>query len=520
MTASKNNKAPTPTTRVAIYTRQSVANDLEFGSIEAQRETVEAYVISQRSKGWVALPERYDDSGFSGGNIERPAFQRMMADLDAGKIDVIAAYKTDRVSRSLNDFTRFMETLERRDIGFVSTTQSFDTRTSMGRLTLNILASFSQFERETIAERTRDKVLATRKKGMWTGGRPVLGYDVCNKVLVVNESEAATVRTIYEVYLDNGGLIGTLAELQHQVIANKTWTNQAGHTVHGRPFNKATLHGLLTNPLYIGKVRCADDLVEGQHEAIVGTQLFNEVQAALRSNRRTAPPKPSKWGAILTGLLRCGVCGATMGHVATRKGQRSYRYYACQTQQKCGAAACQGSRAPADELDEVVTNRIRSIGSDPAVLQATLKAATNAGPDRQPELKAEVARLSQQHKQLADQRRNLLDALQHGSTGANAIAERLGEVDTQIATVAARQDEATTMLAAIDRGCIDEDAIRTTLEQFEPLWDTLTPRERQRVLRLLIAEVRYDSQAGELEIDFRDNGIGELVREVTNRKSA
>ena len=520
MTTRRSNKAPTPTTRVAIYTRQSVANDLEFGSIEAQRETVEAYVISQRSKGWVALPERYDDSGFSGGNIERPAFQRMMADLDDGKIDVIAAYKTDRVSRSLNDFTRFMETLERRGVGFVSTTQSFDTRTSMGRLTLNILASFSQFERETIAERTRDKVLATRKKGMWTGGRPVLGYDVCNKVLVVNESEATTVRTIYEAYLDNGGLIGTLAELKHQAIANKTWTNLAGNTVHGRPFNKATLHGLLTNPLYIGKVRCADDLVEGQHNAIVDAQLFDEVQAALGSNRRTAPTKPSKWGAILTGLLRCGVCGAAMGHVATRKGTRSYRYYACQTLQKGGAAACQGSRAPVAELDEVVTNRIRSIGSDPSVLQATLKAANNTEAGRQPELKAEVARLSQQHKQLADQRRNLLDALQHGSTGANAIAKRLGEVDTQIATVAARQDEATTMLAEIGRGCLDENAIRTTLEQFEPLWDALTPRERQRVLRLLITEVRYDGQNGELEIDFRDNGIGELIREVTNRKSA
>jgi hypothetical protein len=208
-----------------------------------------------------------------------------------------------------------------------------------------------------------------------------------------------------------------------------------------------------------------------------------------------------------------------MGHVATRKGTRSYRYYACQTQQKGGAAACQGSRAPAAELDEVICKRIRAIGSDPSVLQATLKTATDARTGKQPELKAEIARLSQQHKQLADQRRNLLDALQHG-TGATAIAERLGEVETQIATVAAHQDEATLTLAAIDRSTLDEDAIRTTLEQFDALWDTLTPRERQRILRLLIDEVRYDSQAGELEIDFRDNGIGEFIREVTNRKSA
>jgi len=219
-------------------------------------------------------------------------------------------------------------------------------------------------------------------------------------------------------------------------------------------------------------------------------------------------------------LLRCGVCGAAMGNVATRKGKRSYRYYACQMQQKGGAAACQGSRAPAAELDEVITSRIRSIGSDPTVLQATLKAATNDGTSRPPELKNEIARLSQQHKLLADQRRNLLDALQHGSKSASAISERIGEVDMQIATVVARQEEAARLLAALDRGIIDEHAIRTTLEQFDSLWDAMTPRERQRVLQLLIAEVRYDGRAGELEIDFRDNGIGELVRDITNRKSA
>ena len=177
MTKSKSPVAA-PSIRVAIYTRQSVATDLEFGSIDAQREAVEAYVISQRGERWVALPDRYDDHGCSGGNTDRPAFQRLVTDVEAGKVDVIAAYKIDRVSRSLADFTQFMGMLERRGVGFVSTTQSFDTRTSMGRLTLNILASFSQFEREVISERTRDKILATRKKGMWTGGPPPFGYDV------------------------------------------------------------------------------------------------------------------------------------------------------------------------------------------------------------------------------------------------------------------------------------------------------------------------------------------------------
>lgn len=512
--------ASAPQMRVAIYNRQSVATDLEFGSIDAQREAVEAYVQSQRGEGWVALPDRYDDQGFSGGNTERPAFQRLVADVEAGKVDIIAAYKIDRVSRSLSDFTGFMSMLERYGVGFVSTTQAFDTRTSMGRLTLNILASFSQFERETIAERTRDKIAATRKKGMWTGGRPVLGYDVRDKRLVVNPAEADAVRTVFEVYLEHGGLVATVEELARRGIRNKTWINRRGKRVHGAAFDKNSVRLLLTNPLYLGRIRCGDEIVDGQHDALVDQKLFDEVAHALRQNRRTPRANVGRHGALLSGILRCAQCSAAMSIATSQRGSRLFRYYVCQSIVKKGAAACRGSRAPAGELEEVVVSRIRAIGSEPSVLTETLAAARQARRAKEPELIAESRRLAQAKADLGSQRTNLLDALQHGGAAANAIAGRLAEVDEQLGGIQQRQEEVAAQLTAIATDPVDEDAIAEALAEFTRLWDELVPRERHRVLRLLIEEVRFDGHAGEVSIQFRDNGIRAIARETRDRRPA
>ncbi len=516
-------KPPTsslPQTRVAIYCRQSVASELEFGSIQAQREAVEAYVASQRGEGWIALPERYDDHGFSGGDTDRPAFQRLMADIEAGRIDVLASYKIDRVSRSLTDFTAFMALLERHGVGFVSTTQSFDTRSSMGRLTLNILASFSQFERETIAERTRDKILATRRKGMWTGGRPVLGYDVVNGALVVNRAEAETVRAIIALYLELGGLVATVAELERRGIRNKSWTNKSGQPVRGRAFDKETLRNLLVNPIYTGRIRAGKDLVAGKHEAIVTEAEFRHVALALRTNRRAPRAAIGRHGALLVGISRCGRCGAALNHNTNVRGTKVYRYYNCATVVKNGAAACPGSRAPAAELEAAVVARIRAIGTDPTVLTAAFQAAQQARVARQPELIAEARRLAQERGDLTTQRSNLLDALQHSSVGANAIAVRLAEVDEQIERLQQRHDEVAEQLRAIASAPIEDAEVRKALAEFDAVWGELVPRERVRVLRLLIAEVRYDAAAGEVTIEFRDNGIRALARDGCTKRPA
>ncbi len=519
-TTSKSTTTPTPQVRVGIYTRQSVASDLEFGSIDAQREAVEAYVASQRGEGWVALPDRYDDHGFSGGNTERPAFQRLMADIDGGKVDVVAIYKLDRLSRSLLDFAHIVDVLQKKGVALVSVTQQFSTASSMGKLTLNILMSFAEYERQVISERTKDKVIATRRRGAWTGGRPPLGYDVINKGLVINDSEAALVRTVFQLYLEHGGLVATVEELARRGIKNKSWTNRAGKHVCGAAFDKSSLRGLLTNPLYIGRIRCGDEVVEAKHDAIVDAAMFDEVARALRDHRRAPRAAVSKWGSLLTGILRCARCGSAMTSATNVRGNRVYRYYACQTLQKHGAAACPGSRAPAGELEDVVVGRIRTIGTDPTILAATIAAASAARTAQQPELIAEARRVANEKAQLAGQRSNLLDALQHGGAAANAIAGRLAEVDGQVGRLQHRHDEIAQQLAAIANAAVDEPAIRRALQQFAAVWDELVPKERARVLRLLIDTVRYDGQAGEVTIEFRDNGIRALGREATERRPA
>jgi DNA invertase Pin-like site-specific DNA recombinase len=259
--------------RCAIYTRKSTEEGLEqeFNSLDAQREAGEAFIKSQASEGWTCLPDRYDDGGFTGGNMDRPALRRLLADIEAGKIDCVVVYKVDRLSRSLLDFARMMETFEKHHVSFVSVTQQFNTATSMGRLILNVLLSFAQFEREIISERTRDKIAATRRKGKWAGGHPILGYDVDPQGfrLVVNADEAERVRAIFKLYLQHESLLPVVQELERRGWRNKRWTTRKGHERGGKPFTKTSLYKLLTNVAYTGKVRYKDEVYDGEHAAIV-----------------------------------------------------------------------------------------------------------------------------------------------------------------------------------------------------------------------------------------------------------
>jgi site-specific DNA recombinase len=231
--------------RCAIYTRKSTEEGLEqeFNTLDSQRESAEAFVKSQAHEGWTCLPNRYDDGGFTGGNLERPALQRLLADVEAGKVDCVVVYKVDRLSRSLLDFARLMETFEAHQVSFVSVTQQFNSATSMGRLVLNVLLSFAQFEREIISERTRDKIAATRRRGKWSGGPPLLGYDIDDRGtrLVVNADEAAQVRAIFALYLEHESLLPVVQELQRRGWTNKRWRTRAGHQSGGRPITKTAL---------------------------------------------------------------------------------------------------------------------------------------------------------------------------------------------------------------------------------------------------------------------------------------
>src|SRR4051812_46633038 len=277
----------TPTqVRCAVYTRKSTEEGLDqaFNSLDAQREAGENYIKSQAGEGWACLPDHYDDGGFTGGNTDRPALRRLMAEIAAGGVDAVVVYKVDRLSRSLLDFAGLIRTFDDHRVSFVSVTQQFNTATSMGRLVLNVLLSFAQFEREIISERTRDKIAATKRKGKWAGGRPVLGYDVDPQGyrLVVNEEEAVRVRAIFALYLEHEGLLPVVQELEHRGWANKRWVNRSGQERGGDGFTKTNLHRLLTNVTYVGKVRYKAEVHDGEHAAIVDPAVFQRVQDLLR----------------------------------------------------------------------------------------------------------------------------------------------------------------------------------------------------------------------------------------------
>jgi site-specific DNA recombinase len=364
--------------RCAIYTRKSTEEGLEqdFNTLDAQREAAEAYISSQRHEGWNTVGARYDDGGFTGANMDRPALNRLLKDVEARLIDCVVVYKVDRLTRSLPDFARIIELLDRHDVTFVSVTQNFSTTTSVGRLTLNILLSFAQFEREMIAERTRDKMRAARRKGKWIGGYPMLGYDVAPKggSIIVNAAEASRVCEIFELYLELGSLIPVLDELDRRGWGMKTWTTRKGITRTASRFSKTTLHTLLTNVIYTGKVKFEAKLLKGEHERIVDDDIFERVQERLtRNNTKGDRRVRNKHGALLKGLVSCGSCGSPMIHSYVQKATTRYRYYVCANAHRRGWNKCETRSVSAPELEGAVVNQIRNIAREPAILSEVLK---------------------------------------------------------------------------------------------------------------------------------------------------
>jgi site-specific DNA recombinase len=515
---SKTNGKPrpqAPLVRCAVYTRKSTEEglDLAFNSLDAQRESAEAFVASQRHEGWACLPQRYDDGGFTGGNLDRPALRRLLADIEAGRVDCVVVYKVDRLSRSLLDFARLMESFEKHRVAFVSVTQQFNTGSSMGRLVLNVLLSFAQFEREIISERTRDKIAATRRKGKWSGGRPVLGYDVDRErlCLVVNEEEAARVRAIFALYLKHEALLPVVRELERRGWRNKRWTTRAGEDRGGERFTKTGLHRLLTNVLYAGRVGYKGETHPGEHPAIVEPAVWERVQAVLRQNARTGGARVrNRFGALLKGLLRCVPCGCAMVPThTTRKGNKRYRYYVCAGAQKRGWHTCPSKAVPAGEIERFVVDQIRCIGRDPALRDAALREASRQGEERRAELEAEQRGLE---KDLARWHQELQQAaaeVRPGSDSSAALA-RLADVQERIARTQARADEIRGQIESLCRDALDEGRAAAALAAFDPVWEALTPKEQSRLLELLVQRVDYDGARGKVAVVFHATGIQAL----------
>ena len=353
--------------RCAVYTRKSTEEGLEqdFNSLDAQREACAAFVQSQKHEGWTLLPTTYDDGGYSGGSLERPALQRLLSDIEAGRIDVVVVYKVDRLTRALSGFAKLVEVFDRRGVSFVSVTQQFNTTTSMGRLTLNILLSFAQFERELIGERVRDKVAASRKKGIWMGGIVPLGYDVKDRKLVVNKAEARTVVDIYRRYLRVKSVNALKAELDAADIRSKRRVRRDG-TIHGnQSFSQGALYLLLQNRTYRGEAKHKGNAYPGEHAAIVDKPLWDAVQAVLVENRvERAAGVNTKAASLLTGLLFDEAGERLTPTWSIKKGTR-YRYYVSTSLVKGGKNThSTRRRIPAGDLENVVIERLRKFLSN------------------------------------------------------------------------------------------------------------------------------------------------------------
>ena len=503
--------------RAAIYTRKSTSSGLDgdFTSLHNQRERAEAFVTSQ---GWVLVPTPYDDGGYSGGNVDRPALQQMLADAGNGLLDAVVVYRLDRLSRSIVDFGRVHEFLDQHGVALVSVTESINTTSPHGRMMVNVLLSFAQYERELIAERTSDKMQAARRRGRWTGGMPPLGYDVAPEGgrLTVNKTEAEMVKAIFELYAETPSLVKVADELNRRGWRRKSWTTKTGKRREGGKWDRVVLSRMLKDPLYVGEQKLGDETFPGEHKGIVKKKLFHHVQALLDDNRATnGASARNRHGFLLRGLLRCSACDAAMVPHPTRNHGRLYRYYTCRAAQKRGHGSCPTKCINADRVEAFVVNEIKRVGADPALQEQTFRQA--------------VAQVKAQRRGLKMERKRLIDDLSRARTEAERLVGTVGRVDGSVAEAVAdelakaqvrvrelesRQAEIATELASLDAQAIDREELTRALAAFEPIWDVLLTPERERVFGLLIERIDYRGDTQELTIRWRLDGFRQLDAEV------
>ena len=438
-TKAKAASTQTTTRRCAIYTRKSSEEGLEqaFNSLDAQREACEAFVRSQRHEGWVLLPTAYDDGGISGGTLERPALQQLLADIRTGKVDLVIVYKVDRLTRSLADFAKIVEVFDAQGASFVSVTQQFNTATSMGRLTLNMLLSFAQFEREVTGERIRDKIAASKRKGIWMGGNVPLGYDVQDRKLVINAAEAATVTCIFQLYLKLGSV--RLLQVQLAVAGVRSKLRPAVENPRmrgGQVLARGALYLMLQNRLYRGEVVHQGNIYPGEHEAIISLDLWEAVQQRLAENRveqksgaRAASP------SLLAGLIYDAE-GERLLPTHTVKGERRYRYYVSKALQTGGAtSAAAGMRLPASDIERAVTDRLTRFLAEGATIYNIIRASISDGAEQSVLLDRAAALASAWPEQSVGARRTLLRRLITRITVAPKHIDLQVEADMLIAAL-------------------------------------------------------------------------------------
>ncbi len=495
--------------RCAVYTRKSTSQglDQEFNSLDAQREACVGYI--QRQPGWTLVDERYDDGGFTGANIERPAFQRLLADIDAGKIDVVVVYKVDRLSRSLLDFAKVMERFSAAGTSFVSVTQNFSTADAMGRLTLNMLMSFAEFEREMIAERTRDKIAGARRKGKWTGGPVPLGYAVQDKKLVVVELEAVVVREIFALYLEHRSALTVARLLNERQRATKRHRAANGNLREARTWTKGDALRVLKNPIYAGYMPSGGELHEAEHPPLIPRETFTRTTALLEDATVSKRDHGRNPDYLLRGLLRCACCGASFTPTSTRKGRREFRYYRCITRDKEGKDACPSRPLSAAAIEDYVLERLRAEAADGALASEIVTGVNKRVAARRKDILIERQKLPAEIASLSDEGKRLVETIASVNTaGRRLLDERLGEVSEQLGRCEARLAAAERELANLDALEVEVAWVAQCLSDFDKVWDVLTPENRVRVLRTMVERVEVNEPANQVSVFITDLAAG------------
>ena len=523
--ASGSTSSLTPV-RVAIYTRVSsdgqVGEAGEFDSLAAQREACEAYVVSQRGEGWVLVPGHYEDAGFSGGSMDRPALCRLLRSVEEGEVDLVLVHRVDRLSRSLLDFTKIIEILERNGAGFASATQSFSTANSMGRLVLGILMTFSQFEREMISERIRSKVAAAARRGQYLGGAAIFGFDLDRqrKRLVVNPAEAEHVRWVFKRFCQTGSATKVLDEMNARGLRTKQWVTKSGRTTGGEVWNKGHFYRLLGNVRYVGEVEHRGARYPGEHEAIVPRELWEKVQAILAEKRNGKTGRRRTTPALLKGLLFCEACGRAMGITYTRKRGRVYRYYLCVRAAKNGYSACPVKSVPAAQVERATVDQLRVVFRSPELIARTYRQAKAREDQAIDRLKKEREEATDRLRILKKVAAGVLDpdgpederSSSKGrrplGLGLTKTAAEIEDVETRLAVIAAE-------LSLLESNGFTEREVIHGLSTIDPLWDELFPAEQERIVQLLVERITLGKDG--LEIVIRGNGLRCLAREVEGK---
>ncbi len=485
----------------AIYARKSTDAKLEqqVNSISVQCAAARSFIESQKHQGWYCIDEELSDNNQSGATLKRPALRRLMQLIKKGKVKVVVVNRLDRISRSLSQFLELMTFFEEHGVALVSVTQNINTSTPMGRLMLSIIMSFSEFERELICERVTERMYAARKNGQFLGGRPVLGYNIKpeGRALEIDEIEAIRVREIFELYLELRSIKAVVLELKKRGWKNKQWVTREGKVIGGTDFTASTLHNLLKNQIYTGKVTLKGEIYEGQHNGIVDPDIFARVQSMLANNDvQKGNRNRNSHDALLKGLLKCKSCGTAFVHAGTKKKSKYYRYYTCSNKRLNGAHACPSPSIPAGEIENLVTEQLMSIGTNPELQEMVHRQLAEAMDAKQ----ATSARA----KKTATQQLNRI-------TKELASSREFGASESLILHLEQKRQEAENALENAEKDATwhqpsKEDVI-AVVRDMAGLWPMFNTGEKCAFVKTLIRQVEYDAVEGSITLHFNDEGF-------------